>query len=121
MRDTPEFGKILLWPDPATKFPRFRTPNGPGADIFRDFCATCCPRVGDDPPAIIAEIDGQPIETAECVGYMPADRYAHLFNDKFGRFLHDWLVDHLGLSAEERDAVLGQWDQDRAEVNTNGG
>lgn len=116
MVETAAFGEELLWPNPATRFPLFRTPHGPGDTIYRDFCPACCPSVGEDPPRIIAEIDGAPIETAECVGFHapPRERYAHLFTDERRRFLGARLGDDLGLPDEDRDRWLDLFDLERA-------
>lgn len=109
---------LLLWPKPTTRFPLFATPDGPGETIYRDFCPACCPALGMTAARVIAEIDGQPIAVAACVGFHPGPRarYAPLFSERYGEFLRAWLVDHLALSDADVETWIERWNHDRTEA-----
>lgn len=115
--------RVLLWPKPETRFARIATPEGPGADIYNEYCPACCPAIGETPARVIAEVNAQPLATAECVGYM--ERHADLFTLRHGGWLWAHLADPDGyaVSDAERDTWMEQWAQDRqerAEVNSGG-
>ena len=105
---------ILLWPKPTTRFAYLLTPDGPGTDIYRDYCPACRPEVGAAPRRIIAEIDGVPIATAVCIDHLtPHTKYAHLYSGQYGAWLDRWLDDHLHVDAETHARLLAQWEADR--------
>ena len=105
----------LLWPKPETVFAFVLTPDGPGTDVWNDYCPACCPALGAAPRRIVAEVNGAPLVTTVCHHHETAHaKYAHLFSDQFGRWLAAHLIDGYGVSEGERDALVAQWQQDRA-------
>lgn len=113
----PRYGhEILLWPKPATLFAYLLTPDGPGHDVFRDYCPACCPAFGETPRRVIAEVDGVPVATTACIDHVTAQqKYAFHFSELYGAWLAAWLTDHLALPDDERDRLMTQWESDCAE------
>lgn len=95
----------LLWPDPASIYVQTWTPTGHTVGI--GYCAACSPAVGDLGPP---EVGSAPV-----VGHEAAKaRYADWYSEQKGVFFRAWLADGLGYDGAARDALMQQWEVDRA-------
>ena len=100
---------MLLYPDPTSRYARVRVGERESPGI--GYCAACCPTVGDWGPDLAA---GPSIVTA--VDAAPR-RYQAWFTPAWGAHFRAWLRDHLDLPEPAYDALVAQWEHDRATIH----
>jgi hypothetical protein len=115
---------ILLWPRPDSVYAKLGTATGwaPGVG----YCTACCPPVGAlTSLATWAPVNGVlvPVSLGAVVGHETAgSRYRAWYSDHHGEFLRNWLRDGNGeghfFNEVEIEAVMAEWEQDRAAVMT---
>lgn len=102
--------RIPLWPTPTSVTPLHWTPEGWAP--HGSFCADCCPEIG---AGACEHVRAAHPEAGGVVGHEPARaRYAKWYTDGYGMWLRTWLSDELRLDEPEWNALLAQWEADRA-------
>ncbi|HYE59346.1 MAG TPA: hypothetical protein VD948_12615 [Rhodothermales bacterium] len=101
---------VYLWPDPTHVIARHYVFGADGA--MQPYCEGCAPALGEEPPHQ-PELNGEPVVLGPVIGYVETEpRYASTYTPQAGRFWRAWLQDECGVSDEERDALMQQWERD---------
>ena len=121
---------IILWPDPTTRYARVRIHVEPtGEDrvaVGLNFCAECSvePHTQGILPALATNARARTGVVGEALARVPdatvlewesaGDRYQGWFTETYGTWLRAWLHDYARLEAPAADAIVAQWEADRA-------
>lgn len=112
--DTQEW--VHLFPEPTSMYAVLQTPEGLAVGLA--YHAACAPKIGDAGPSVLA--NGRSLGPTTVVRLDPAPaRYTYWFSPGFGTWLRAWtrqLAMEFRVPVEQYDALLVQWEQDRAQV-----